>query len=174
MVNEETTKQDKAPEKSSAEPKKAVEPKEEKQEEKKEEGTKDQAQAQTQPKVFKNKNKRRRIVRGQAHIKCSYNNTLVTLTDLHGGVLGWASAGSMGFKGAKKATPYAATVVAGRALENVSKNGLKEVEVFVRGVGAGREAAIRALGNNGLKVNSIKDVTPVPHNGCRSKKARRV
>lgn len=120
------------------------------------------------------KKMRRRVLRGQVHVKCSYNNTLVTITDLSGGVLGWATAGSLGFKGAKKATPYAATMVATRAVENVARVGLKEVDVFVRGVGSGREAAIRALGTQGLKVNSIKDVTPVPHNGCRARKPRRV
>lgn len=117
---------------------------------------------------------RRRVTRGQAHIKCSYNNTMITLSDLNGGVLAWASSGSMGFKGAKKATPYAATVVAAKVVENVQRTGLKEIDVFIKGVGGGREAAVRALGNNGLKVNSIKDVTPVPHNGCRPKKPRRV
>jgi len=117
---------------------------------------------------------RRRVTRGQAHIKCSYNNTMITLSDLNGGVLAWASSGSMGFRGAKKATPYAATVVAAKVVEGVQRTGLKEVDVFIKGVGGGREAAVRALGNNGLKVNSIKDVTPVPHNGCRPKKPRRV
>ncbi|MBU2025443.1 MAG: 30S ribosomal protein S11 [Patescibacteria group bacterium] len=120
------------------------------------------------------KKAKRRVVRGQAHIKCSYNNTIVTLTDLAGGVLGWSTAGSMGFRGAKKATPYAATMVSSKAVENVARTGLKEVDVFIKGVGSGREAAIRALGNSGLKVSSIKDVTPVPHNGCRPRKPRRV
>ncbi|MBD3238225.1 MAG: 30S ribosomal protein S11 [Candidatus Moranbacteria bacterium] len=120
------------------------------------------------------RSRRRRVSRGQVHIKCSYNNTIVAISDLNGAILGWASAGSLGFKGAKKATPYAATVVSDRAVENVSRYGLKEVDVFVRGVGAGREGAIRALGNNGLKVNLIKDITPVPHNGVRAKKPRRV
>ncbi|MBD3299899.1 MAG: 30S ribosomal protein S11 [Candidatus Moranbacteria bacterium] len=124
-------------------------------------------------KQFK-KLRRKRISRGQVHIKCSYNNTIVSLADLSGAILGWSSAGALGFKGAKKATPYAATMVSNRALENVARVGLKEVDVFVKGVGAGREAAIRALGNNGIKVNSIKDVTPIPHNGCRPRKARRV
>ena len=117
---------------------------------------------------------RRRVTRGQAHIKCSYNNTMVAITDLNGAMLGWASSGSLGFRGAKKATPYAATVVVAKVVENVSRTGLKEVDVLIKGVGGGREAAVRALGNNGLKVNSIKDITPVPHNGCRPKKPRRV
>ncbi|MBD3244855.1 MAG: 30S ribosomal protein S11 [Candidatus Moranbacteria bacterium] len=118
--------------------------------------------------------RRRRISRGEVHIKCSYNNTIVAIADLNGGILGWSSAGTLGFKGAKKATPYAATMVSTKAVENVTRVGLKEVDVFIKGVGAGREAAVRALGNSGLKVNSIKDVTPVPHNGTRSKKPRRV
>ncbi len=126
------------------------------------------------PTYFKKQDSRRRIVRGKAFIKCSYNNTTVTIADLNGAVLGWATAGSLGFRGAKKATPYAATLVAAKVVENTAKTGLREVDVFVKGVGGGREAAVRALGNNGLKVNSIKDTTPVPHNGCRSKKMRRV
>lgn len=126
------------------------------------------------PQSHGKKQGRRRVTRGQAHIKCSYNNTTVTLTDLNGAALGWASSGSLGFKGAKKATPYAATIVVAKAVENVARTGLKEVDVFIKGVGGGREAAVRALGNNGLKVNSIKDITPVPHNGCRPKKPRRV
>jgi small subunit ribosomal protein S11 len=120
------------------------------------------------------KNKKRRVAHGQAHIKCSYNNTMIALSDLNGSILGWSSSGSMGFKGAKKATPYAATIVTNKVVESVAKVGLREVDVYVKGVGAGREAAIRALGNNGLKVNLIKDVTPVPHNGVRAKKPRRV
>lgn len=124
-------------------------------------------------KKFK-KQKRRRISRGEVHIKCSYNNTMVSITDLNGGVISWASAGALGFKGAKKATPYAATMVSNNAIENIARVGLKEVDVYVKGVGAGREAAIRAIGNNGLKVNTIKDVTPIPHNGCRPRKPRRV
>jgi small subunit ribosomal protein S11 len=125
-------------------------------------------------KGYSKKTVKRRVLRGQVHVKCSYNNTIITVTDQSGSVLGWASAGSLGFKGAKKATPYAATVVCNKAIENVARTGLKEADVFVKGVGAGREASIRSLGNNGIKVGLIKDVTPVPHNGCRSKKARRV
>jgi len=122
----------------------------------------------------KKKDKRRRVIRGQAYIKCSYNNTIVTIADLNGAVLGWATSGSLGFRGAKKSTPYAATLVANKVVEGTAKTGLKEVDVFIRGVGGGREAAIRSLGNNGLKINSIRDTTPVPHNGCRAKKPRRV
>jgi len=114
------------------------------------------------------------IKKGQAHIQATYNNTIISLTDPQGNVLGWSSAGLNGFKGAKKATPYAAGIVVRVAAEKVKDYGLNEVEVFVRGVGAGREAAIRALHANGLAISSIKDMTPIPHNGCRPKKPRRV
>jgi len=117
---------------------------------------------------------RRQILRGQVHIQCTYNNTLVTFSDLGGKVLAWSSAGSLGFKGAKKATPYAATQIVNAASEKVSKYGLKEIEVYVKGVGSGREAAIRALANNDFQITLIKDITPIPHNGCRPRKPRRV
>lgn len=124
----------------------------------------------------KNKAKKvkRQIIKGRATIKCSYNNTLVSISDMNGGVLGWASSGLMGFKGAKKATPYAAAQVVANVSDKVKKYGLKELEVFVKGVGSGREASIRALANNGFELVSIKDETPIPHNGCRPKKPRRV
>jgi small subunit ribosomal protein S11 len=111
---------------------------------------------------------------GVAHVKATYNNTIVTLTDLTGNVLSWASAGMAGFKGAKKSTPYAAQIIVRIAVEKAKEFGLSEVSVFVKGVGTGRESAIRALNANGLIVSSIKDVTPIPHNGCRPKKPRRV
>lgn len=114
------------------------------------------------------------IKKGQAHIQATYNNTIVSLSDPQGNILGWSSAGLNGFKGAKKATPYAAGIVVRVAAEKVKDYGLSEVEVFVKGVGAGREAAIRALHANGLSISSIKDMTPIPHNGCRPKKPRRV
>jgi len=117
---------------------------------------------------------RRQILKGQAHIQCTYNNTLVTFSDMSGKVLAWSSAGSLGFKGAKKATPYAATQIVNAASEKVSKYGLREIDVFVKGVGSGREASIRALVNNDFDIQIIKDITPVPHNGCRPKKPRRV
>lgn len=117
---------------------------------------------------------KRQILKGKATIKCTYNNTMVSLSDLNGNVLAWASSGLLGFKGAKKATPYAATQVVGNVSEKVKKYGLKELEVFVKGVGSGREASIRALANNGFDLVSIKDETPIPHNGCRPKKPRRV
>jgi small subunit ribosomal protein S11 len=111
---------------------------------------------------------------GKAFIRASYNNTIVTLTDLNGEVISWASAGMAGFKGPKKSTPYAAGIITRIAVEKAKQSGLKEVSAFVKGVGTGREAAARALNTNGLIVTSIKDVTPIPHNGCRPKKPRRV
>lgn len=117
---------------------------------------------------------KKQISKGRATIKCSYNNTIINISDPNGGVLGWSSSGLMGFKGAKKATPYAATQVVASVAEKVKKYGMQELEVFVRGVGSGREASIRALANNGFEITMIKDTTPIPHNGCRAKKPRRV
>jgi small subunit ribosomal protein S11 len=117
----------------------------------------------------------RKVTVGKAYIKATYNNTIVTLTDLQGNVLSWASAGIAGFKGPKKSTPYAAQIITRLAVGKAREEyGLSEVAVFVRGVGTGRESAIRALNNNGLIINTIKDITPIPHNGCRPKKPRRV
>lgn len=112
--------------------------------------------------------------RGQAHIKSTYNNTVVTITDMNGNTICWSTAGKCGFKSAKKSTPYAASVVVREIITPVKEAGVKEVDVLVRGVGPAREAAVRALAANGLQIASIKDVTPVPHNGCRPKKPRRV
>jgi len=120
------------------------------------------------------KKSKRQVYRGQAHIQCTYNNTIITVTDMHGGVLGWSSAGSLNFKGAKKSTPYAAAQIVADVIEKVKKNQVKEVEVYVKGVGSGREAAIRAFANNGFDIISIKDMTPIPHNGCRPRRPRRV
>ena len=117
---------------------------------------------------------RRTVERGQAHIQSSFNNTIVTITDSAGTALSWASAGELGFRGSKKSTPYAAQMAAEKATIAARDYGLKTVEVFVKGPGSGREAAIRALQANGLDVTMIKDVTPVPHNGCRPPKRRRV
>ncbi|MDO5563829.1 MAG: 30S ribosomal protein S11 [Eubacteriales bacterium] len=117
---------------------------------------------------------KKNVERGQAHIQCSFNNTIVTLTDEAGNALSWSSAGSLGFKGSKKSTPYAAQLAAETATKAALVHGLKYVAVFVKGPGTGREAAIRALDANGLKVTSIMDITPVPHNGCRPPKRRRV
>ncbi|HPN55101.1 MAG TPA: 30S ribosomal protein S11 [Candidatus Moranbacteria bacterium] len=122
----------------------------------------------------KKKKIKRQVSKGQAHIKCTYNNTMVMISDMTGGILAWSSSGLLGFKGAKKATPYAATQVVQDVTEKVKKYGVKELEVFVRGVGSGRESSIRSLANRGFELVSIKDVTPIPHNGCRPKKPRRV
>jgi small subunit ribosomal protein S11 len=111
---------------------------------------------------------------GKAFIQATYNNTIVTLTDLNGNVLGWSSAGVCGFRGPKKSTPYAAGVIVKDVCDKVRETGLREVSVFVRGIGSGREAAVRALHANGLNVAQIKDVTPIPHNGCRAPKPRRI
>ncbi len=111
---------------------------------------------------------------GRASIQCTYNNTIVTLADMNGGVLAWSSSGHLGFKGAKKSTPYAATQVVAEVSEKVKKYGLQDLEVFVKGVGQGREASIRALANNGFNLTSIKDITPIPHNGCRPRRPRRI
>ncbi|MFA6512120.1 MAG: 30S ribosomal protein S11 [Patescibacteria group bacterium] len=122
----------------------------------------------------KGKKKRRVVPLGHAHILASYNNTIVSITDPNGDVLAWSSAGKVGFKGPKKSTPYAAGVVVRDVMEKLADTGLKEVDVFVQGVGSGREAAIRALHVNGVTINLIKDITPMPHNGPRPKKVRRV
>jgi len=116
----------------------------------------------------------RQVASGRAYVKSTYNNTIVTFTDQNGNVLSWSSAGQCGFKGPKKATPYASTIIVKDAAEKVKKYGLKEVSVFVKGIGGGREAAVRALNANGFTVSSIKDITPIPHNGCRAPRPRRV
>lgn len=117
---------------------------------------------------------RTRVAKGIAHVQATYNNTIITITDDKGGVIAWSSAGSLGFSGAKKATPFAAARVAETAVEKARKYGLEEVGVLVSGVGSGRDSAIRALANQGLAITAIKDVTPLPHNGPRPKKVRRV
>ena len=111
---------------------------------------------------------------GQAHIRATFNNVLVTLTDQYGNTISWASSGKMGFKGSRKNTPYAAQVAASSAAKEAYDLGLRRVEVFVKGPGAGRESAIRALSSVGLEIATIRDVTPIPHNGCRPPKRRRV
>ena len=122
----------------------------------------------TKRKVSKN------IEAGVAHIRSTFNNTIVTISDLNGAVLSWASAGGQGFRGSRKSTPFSAQMAAESAAKAAMEHGLKRIEVFVKGPGAGREAAIRALQAAGLEVESIKDVTPIPHNGCRPPKRRRV
>jgi len=120
------------------------------------------------------KKARTNIGHARAYVKATFNNTIVTLTDLNGNTLAWSSAGNCGFKGPKKATPYAAGMIVKAAADRVKEIGLKEVNVFVKGVGAGRDSAVRALNANGFQVLSIKDLTPLPHNGCRPRKPRRV
>ncbi|MDR3365009.1 MAG: 30S ribosomal protein S11 [Clostridiales Family XIII bacterium] len=122
----------------------------------------------------KKKKERKNIERGQAHIQASFNNTLVTLTDQSGNAIAWSSAGSLGFKGSRKSTPYAAQMASEAAAKAAIEHGLKHVEVYVKGPGSGREAAIRALQTAGLEITMIKDITPIPHNGCRPPKRRRV
>ncbi|KGF06781.1 30S ribosomal protein S11 [Tissierellia bacterium S7-1-4] len=117
---------------------------------------------------------RKNIEKGQAHISSSFNNTMVSLTDMQGNLISWASAGGLGFRGSRKSTPFAAQEAAETASKKAMEHGLKTVEVYVKGPGSGREAAIRALQASGLEVTSIKDVTPIPHNGCRPPKRRRV
>ena len=124
--------------------------------------------------VRKKRKDRKHVEKGQAHIQSTFNNTLVTLTDMDGNALSWSSAGSLGFKGSRKSTPFAAQSAAETATKAALEHGLKTVEVYVKGPGAGREAAIRALQAAGLEITMIKDITPIPHNGCRPPKRRRV
>jgi len=124
-------------------------------------------------KATRKRKERKNIERGAAHIRSSFNNTIVTITDVAGNVISWASAGGLGFRGSRKSTPFAAQVAAETAAKAAMEHGLKYVEVFVKGPGSGREAAIRALQAAGLEVSLIKDVTPIPHNGCRPPKKRR-
>ena len=125
-------------------------------------------------KVIRKRRERKNIERGCVHIQSTFNNTIVTVSDTQGNALSWASAGEMGFRGSKKSTPFAAQSAAEKAAKAAMEHGLKSVEVYVKGPGAGREAAIRALQGVGLEVSLIKDVTPIPHNGCRPPKRRRV
>jgi small subunit ribosomal protein S11 len=130
--------------------------------------------AKKQVKTRVRKRERKNIENGQAHIKSTFNNTIVTISDLNGNAISWASAGGMGFKGSRKSTPFAAQMAAEKAAKAAMEHGLKTVEVYVKGPGSGREAAIRSLQATGLDITLIKDVTPVPHNGCRPPKRRRV
>jgi|APSaa5957512622_1039677.scaffolds.fasta_scaffold07225_4 small subunit ribosomal protein S11 len=129
---------------------------------------------QSKAKGKKKKKVAKNVPVGKAFIKATYNNTLVTLTDPNGNIIAWSSAGLNGFKGPKKATPFAASIIVKDAVEKAKVCGLKDVSVFVKGVGMGRESAIRGLNSNGLNIISIKDVTPIPHNGCRKRRPRRV
>ncbi len=125
-------------------------------------------------KTTRKKKEKRSVFEGNVYIQATFNNTIVTITDLTGNGISWASAGSLGFRGAKKSTPYAAQTTAETAARKAIDLGLHEVHVYVKGPGVGRESAIRSLGNLGLWVKSIRDVTPIPHNGCRPRKSRRV
>ena len=125
-------------------------------------------------KVIRRRREKKNIEKGQVHIRSSFNNTMVTITDLEGNALSWASSGGLGFRGSRKSTPFAAQTAAETAAKAAMEYGLKTVEVYVKGPGQGREAAIRALQSAGLEVVMIKDVTPIPHNGCRPPKRRRV
>lgn len=130
--------------------------------------------ASPKKKVSRKRRERKHIEKGAVHIRSSFNNTMVTVTDTNGNALSWASSGGLGFRGSRKSTPYAAQTAAETAAKAAMEHGLKSVEVYVKGPGSGREAAIRALQAVGLEVTMIKDVTPVPHNGCRPPKRRRV
>lgn len=132
------------------------------------------AKATAKKVTTRKKRERKNIEKGAAHIRSSFNNTIVTITDTAGNTLSWASSGGLGFRGSKKSTPFAAQIAAETAAKAAMEHGLKSVEVYVKGPGTGREAAIRALQAAGLEVIMIKDVTPIPHNGCRPPKRRRV
>jgi len=124
--------------------------------------------------VSRKRREKKNIERGAAHIRSSFNNTMVTITDINGNALSWASAGGLGFRGSRKSTPFAAQMASETAAKAAMEHGLRTVEVYVKGPGSGREAAIRALQSAGLDITLIKDVTPIPHNGCRPPKRRRV
>ena len=130
--------------------------------------------AKAAKKVIKKRRERKNIEKGAAHIRATFNNTIVTITDVAGNAVSWASAGELGFKGSRKSTPYAAQMASETAAKAAMDHGMKTVEVYVKGPGAGRESAIRALATAGLSITLIKDVTPIPHNGCRPPKRRRV
>ena len=132
------------------------------------------AKAQTKRVTIRKRRERKNIEKGAAHIRSTYNNTIVTITDVNGNAISWASAGELGYRGSRKSTPFAAQMAAETAAKAAMEHGLKTVEVFVRGPGQGREAAIRALQVAGLDITLIKEVTPIPHNGCRPPKRRRV
>jgi len=132
------------------------------------------AKATVRKTAVRRRRERKNIEKGAAHIRSTFNNTIVTLTDINGNVLSWASGGGLGFKGSRKATPYAAQMSAESAAKAAMEHGLKSIEVYVKGPGQGRESAIRSLQAAGLEIIMIKDVTPIPHNGCRPPKRRRI
>ena len=131
-------------------------------------------EAGAEPKAAKKRKSKKNILNGVVHVQSTFNNTIITITDVSGNVISWSSAGARGFKGSRKSTPFAAQVAAGDAAAKAMEHGLKNVTVFVKGPGAGRESALRALASAGLKISLIRDVTPIPHNGCRQPKRRRV
>lgn len=130
--------------------------------------------AKAKGKVARKKKERKNVLNGVAHIQSTFNNTIITITDMSGNVLAWSSAGSQGFKGSRKSTPFAAQMAAESAAKKAQEHGVQNIEVYVKGPGAGREAALRALQAAGFTVSLIRDVTPIPHNGCRPPKRRRV
>jgi small subunit ribosomal protein S11 len=134
----------------------------------------DAAAPAASPEAAKKKKSKKNILNGIVHVQATFNNTLITITDAGGNVLSWSSAGARGFKGSRKSTPFAAQVAAGDAAAKAMEHGLKNVTIRVSGPGAGRESALRAIASSGLKVSEIRDVTPIPHNGCRPPKRRRV
>ncbi len=136
--------------------------------------TEEGAEVSAEAAAKKKKKSKKQIARGRATIQCTYNNTIITIADMNGNALAWSSSGHMGFKGAKKSTPYAATQVVADVTEKVKKYGVTELEIYVKGVGSGREGSIRALANNGFTLLGIKDTTPVPHGGCRPRRPRRI
>ena len=130
--------------------------------------------AEQKKKTIKKKKERKTIQNAIAHVKSTFNNTIVSISDLNGNVIAWASSGSSGFKGSRKSTPYAGQIAAENAAKKVSEYGVSNIEVYIKGPGSGRESALRALQSSGLNITVIKDVTPIPHNGCRPSKRRRV
>jgi small subunit ribosomal protein S11 len=130
--------------------------------------------AKAKGKIARKKKERKNVLNGVAHIQSTFNNTIITITDMNGNVLAWSSAGSQGFKGSRKSTPFAAQMAAENAAKKAQEHGVQNIEVYVKGPGAGREAALRALQAAGFSVSLIRDVTPIPHNGCRPPKRRRV
>jgi small subunit ribosomal protein S11 len=130
--------------------------------------------AKNKKKARRRKKVKRNIEKGQAHIKSTFNNTIISITDEEGKVVAWSSAGKVGYKGSRKSTPFAAQLAAENAAEEAKDMGMKEIEIFVKGPGSGRESAIRTLQSAGLNITLIKDITPIPHNGCRPPKRRRI
>ena len=132
------------------------------------------AKSKNKKKTRRRKKVKRNIEKGQAHIKSTFNNTIISITDEEGKVIAWSSAGKVGYKGSRKSTPFAAQLAAENAADEAKEMGMKEIEIFVKGPGSGRESAIRTLQSAGLNITLIKDITPIPHNGCRPPKRRRI